>query len=714
MNINRMLLTVTLAGVMGILGCTSPLKSEDPATRARAVAELSTDKELFFVAMNIGVYIGQKNGSYHNVFLTQEQYPDDVRVAAVGRLKNMDYLLMCASWNDGDVYVDPGKMRLEYCGANYYFQGKEDLRTPVLPGNVVRAAAIKRLSDFTTFKEASKSLDAKAKGRLLPKPSSTMQRGSSSDGNAFIDYYGKIRSGNPLDKVLCTALSKLKQPDAAAEFLKNAAEGGQGIAPETFDYAIEHLDGVSSQIASLILRKINENHEYTKDAWLPMLVRYIDDPEPEIVEIALKHADEKQIADVVAKIKSPETAEKLLAVKDGSRFLINGVKQRISLIKRLPEEKIIELALSGIEDHSVYEWNEDNLVALELGIGVMSSIKDTKSVVKIASAILSKIAKYRKACKDSLTMNWEATDEKKATKLMGQVPKLSDDILTALVCLDDSSWTYFIQSVTADVAYKVLTLGKAKSAELEEALVKKLPADRVDMNVYNGVTTDSGKKAVFAAMPAELKKSAQEAAEKAFAAVLEKARVAAKETFELNGFYLGMDFDDMKQVLSHHFPDFTIKEARDGEEKDADYVVYVPKQSTPFCYASAKDKKVYQFNFGKVILKKWYKYDVQTSMEWARAYSRENKIEMKYKEITKETTVYEPMDLSRSYKVWFHQEAYQYKHNTKEYRLIYFGEEKDFTFHGGLGGALIKERAARAFRYIRADEGTLRACIERD
>lgn len=275
------------------------------------------------------------------------------------------------------------------------------------------------------------------------------------------------------------------------------------------------------------------------------------------------------------------------------------------------------------------------------------------------------------------------------------------------------SWSYIIDSVSADVAYNVLTDGKAKSVAQELALLNKLPKDRIDMKVYNGVRYGDTKKAVNAAMPQALKQHAAEVEAKAFAAIVEKAKVAARDTFELYGFYLGMSFDDMKIVFAHHFPDWQIKEAVDGEGKDGDYVIYVPGQSSPFCYADAANKKVYQFNFGKKILKKWYKYDVQTFMEWANAYERETKIDMKYKLIEKDATVYAP-DMSDSYNVWFHQESYQYKHNTKEYRLIYFGEQKDYTFHGGIGGALIKEMAAPKFRYVRGDPGSLRVRFERD
>ena len=175
-----------------------------------------------------------------------------------------------------------------------------------------------------------------------------------------------------------------------------------------------------------------------------------------------------------------------------------------------------------------------------------------------------------------------------------------------------------------------------------------------------------------------------------------------------------MSWDDMKIVLAHHFPDYKIEDKRDGDDKDSDWVIYLPDQRSPFCYADAKDKKVYQFNFGKKMLKKWHKYDVQDYAQWASAYSREHKIDMQYKMVEKEATVYEPMDMSRSYKVWFYQHSYQYKHNAKEYRLTYFGDEKDFTVHGGVGGALIKELAAPKFRYTRGDPGSLRVRIEKD
>ncbi len=400
--------------------------------------------------------------------------------------------------------------------------------------------------------------------------------------------------------------------------------------------------------------------------------------------------------------------------KSSGSYLVNQAPDRLFLMKMLPEDRMVATALEDIKRHDVHKWNRGDMVALEVGMGVASTVKDRKPAVKIVVMVLAHIVQYHKKCTEPFSMmSWDESDKMKVKKILAELP-LSESEIGTVMCIIPSAWRYLIDRVTAECAYNILLQGKVNSAEMEVALVKKLPQSKVDMKVFTSVKTDAGKKAVMTAMPEGVKNIARETEEKAFAAVLEKAKIAAKDTFELHGFYLGMDWDDMKVVLAHHFPELEIKEGRDGESRDADYVIHLSNPRAPFCYASAKDKKIYQFNFGKKMLRKWYSYDVQDFREWARAYSRENKIDMKYKQIEKEADVTEPMDWSISYRVWFHQESYQYKHNTKEYRLTYFGEEKDFTGHGGLGGSIIKAAAASQFRYVRGDPGSLRAVIEND
>ena len=96
---------------------------------------------------------------------------------------------------------------------------------------------------------------------------------------------------------------------------------------------------------------------------------------------------------------------------------------------------------------------------------------------------------------------------------------------------------------------------------------------------------------------------------------------------------------------------------------------------------------------------------MQSYREWAKAFARENGVDMRYKMLEEVTD-----------EAWFHQEAYQYKHNAKEYRLTYFGDEK----YGGdrTPSAEHKRRYYSVIdwrvRYVRDDPGTLRAVIERD
>ena len=240
---DRCLKLAVLGLVLALSGCTSPLKSDDPATRVKTVAELSDDKELFFVAMNVGVHIGMREGSYYNAFLTEENYADDVRVAAVKRLKNIDYLLCCAAWQDGDLYADSGldQGRLEFKGENYYVHDS-DLRllVKVKPGESVRNAAIERLKKPDIFRQIAKSL-AVAEGqepirkRLFP--SGRRWTGSGwSDGKetSFVDYYGHVKKDNPLDKALVKAVEGQSSSEAIADFLLGAADNGPVVVPSAY------------------------------------------------------------------------------------------------------------------------------------------------------------------------------------------------------------------------------------------------------------------------------------------------------------------------------------------------------------------------------------------------------------------------------------------------------------------------------------------------
>ena len=101
---------VFLCVAMVLVGCTSPLKSDDPLTRLSAVERVSSEDELFLIAMNLGLRVGGRSGSYRDAALYPEHYNEDVRVAAVNRITDPIRLLKCATWSDGDIYCDPAVM----------------------------------------------------------------------------------------------------------------------------------------------------------------------------------------------------------------------------------------------------------------------------------------------------------------------------------------------------------------------------------------------------------------------------------------------------------------------------------------------------------------------------------------------------------------------------------------------------------------------------
>ena len=409
-------------------------------------------------------------------------------------------------------------------------------------------------------------------------------------------------------------------------------------------------------------------------------------------------------------VKDEEIILKLLALTtkfSNSQYLLNN-ENRLCILKNLPDNRMLELLLNDINEHTFYQWNDDKLQPLEMGLFAADKINDRRGKLRLVMAVIKKIAAHREECDSRIGYRWEKQDNKKATALLSNIKGFSETEIAALICSSNKAWEYLIDNVSANCAYTILTRGKAKLRNFEEALVKKLPQEKIDMKVFAGLNTDLGRRAAMKLMSNENKEMAKKLIAKEANSVFAKAKDAKKDTFELHGFYLGMDFDDVKKLIAYHFPDIEFAELRDGDDDNANYVIRIDKQSTYFCTASAKDKKVFVFNFGKVLLKKWYKYDVQSFMEWASKYEDEHGIDMQYKIIDKDTVT------SSNDRVWFHQESYQYKHNTKEYRLTYFGEEKDWTFEGGLAGMAIKAEAAAAFRYIRADAGTLRAKIERD
>ena len=327
--ISEYLLLVLL--VFSIVGCASPLKSDDPATRVRAVAELSDDKELFLIAMNVGVYIGQQRGSYCDVFLTKEQYFNDVRIAAVNRISGADWLLKCATWQDGCVYVDSGldQGRLEYKGENYYTHDSNVRLQQVLrPGDVVREAAEKRLSEEREFAKLNKVLERFVRnencGKETPSFRDALLPGGSrvtvgSREDAFVDCYGQIKKDNPLNSVLRRIVMAQNDQCLIRQFLLSTSGYGVSVFPDAISAAVDKLDDSDQAMLKKLFRRvfIGEQNDCRVFNGLALnAYMHILNPEADIVVAALRCSDSRDFKKVLERVASQKVLEVVFCDKE--------------------------------------------------------------------------------------------------------------------------------------------------------------------------------------------------------------------------------------------------------------------------------------------------------------------------------------------------------------------------------------------------------------
>ena len=233
-----------------------------------AVSRITDEKELFLVAMNVGVEVGFAHGSYTDLWLSEENYCDDVRVAAVGRLKEASSLLKCATWRDGETYVDPGREqgRMEYTGKTYYVsESDRRLHQKVRPGDAVRATALSRLKAKDVFEEVCSCLCAAGgTGRTVGVrnlfPANVYWTGSSwaNGETSFVDGYGAVRKDNPLDIVLSDIVKCQDDQESLCRFVSTVRGDGAKIYPNALSVAMDRIDGSSQDACSCLLGELLE------------------------------------------------------------------------------------------------------------------------------------------------------------------------------------------------------------------------------------------------------------------------------------------------------------------------------------------------------------------------------------------------------------------------------------------------------------------------
>ena len=419
-------------------------------------------------------------------------------------------------------------------------------------------------------------------------------------------------------------------------------------------------------------------------------------------------------AALYGRIKNADVFGRIATATDEyGRPLFKTREQLMPILEKMPEDKALEFALGKLKSFGIYQLGNDDLVPLEIAVSLAGVAKESKTRVRLAVEAFGRIESIKDECKKDFRYNWRDSSEKFAREYAESF-SLSEDEKAEILAMGSLAGRRVVEIAGEETARKALASGRSFGRELEEQLVAKIPANKIDMPLYESVKPGTAKAALYEKMPENIKDAAKASLKRSFAAVEAKAKAAAPGTFELAGFYLGMSLDDLETVLAYHFPRLEFSECRDedGYEKEKgfgkEFMIVFSSKNNPFCRASAKDRKVYRIDFDKQIIANWCKYNAATPRAWAQAYGKEHGIRMEYSPLSKEVTAVSGNNMSFR-QISLHQETWQYMNATKEYRLTYYGKPE---IMGGMGRLLGGDGWKKLCREGAAPEGTFRAEIE--
>lgn len=195
--------------------------------------------------------------------------------------------------------------------------------------------------------------------------------------------------------------------------------------------------------------------------------------------------------------------------------------------------------------------------------------------------------------------------------------------------------------------------------------------------------------------------------------LIAEAKQKASETFELGGFCLGMNILDADALVGYYFPNWCTGEGF-ADKEHAIRVLWVPQQDLALCRAD-NDGKVFEFNFGKNILKKFYKFDVQNRIEWASAYSKKTGFGLRFNQVRKDFSIsdYGSGDF-KTYRTFYNQMQWTYKHNVKGFRVTYYDDYNVRSSQDDSWDVLKKLTWERARYGVGGEPGSLRAKVDED
>lgn len=683
----KVLLADVLVGVLIMSGCMSleeRLASSDYATRKDA------ETELYQNAIRQGSQTEVKNAVNRMTcpdllaaVASSKNHPSEITKLAVGKISEDKWLSAVAVYaTDADV---------------------QNLAIAKMNDQALLLAVYKNLKCKDLRIKVIERLDSESLAKI---PYSS----------EFAAQWKKISNQAILAKIISNDLAKVPESEWSELIGRVTDEREKNNVQLSLAYVYaKEYGGLSDEVRGLLVNSINDkaiieemvtepdrneiNREKEQRNYArKMIQRKIQRAESDVEEWKkfVRKAEEKwhfndakknkeRLAKCEKELESARAEERAFLASAPKHIYVDDEEARAPLYGKLGDEFLVKYADEMVkkldafhEDGSSARWDAIN--------GVVAKMVKSDNKIKYYSKILSEIARDEKESDgkswsapifglSGTNHKWSRNDEIKA-QMFVDAWKLDEhpDVVEKLIAGNVPGWKYLMKYTTPTLAEKMLRGGMIKGVGLQIAMIKKMNAQSIDMALYNSIPNDDVRKVMMTRMPASARKDASKANAKQIEELLAKA--VSSGTFNLKGFYLGMQIEDAKRLASYYLPDSRIVITRDNDiEIDVSHGGDFDVTPMYFCRAD-RSGRVYLFNFDeKRFLKKWFKYDVQSYGEWAAEFGKEFGCDFRKRTVKGKRDVKD---------VWIRvsQDVFQFRNNSKGYMISYFGEKDIFDPNG--------------------------------
>ena len=212
-------------------------------------------------------------------------------------------------------------------------------------------------------------------------------------------------------------------------------------------------------------------------------------------------------AALYGRIKNADVFGRIATATDEyGRPLFKTREQLIPILEKMPEDKALEFALGKLKSFGIYQLGNDDLVPLEIAVSLAGVAKESKTRVRLAVEAFGRIESIKDECKKDFRYNWRDSSEKFAREYAESF-SLSEDEKGEILAMGGLAGRRVAEIADEETARKALTSGRSLGRDIEEQLVAKIPADKIDLPLYESVKSKVAKDALYEKMSDSVKKS---------------------------------------------------------------------------------------------------------------------------------------------------------------------------------------------------------------